>query len=430
VIYIDPAAGAAGQVLRKEKDGKKMELQGISKLDLKRRNRAQILRVIRECGPISRVDIASSMKITRAAVTIITNEMIEEGVLYEVGEAPVTPEKLQKGRRKILININENYKFALGASISDERITVGLSNINGNIMEKMGIELADNMNSDDIVEYIVSSCKKIIQNSGLETKMFLGLGVGILPDMCSRMKIYMKDGKLDYSPLIASLSAELSMPVTCANLTSALALANQDNDIKERIGNYVLLRQGRHLNLSVLIDNDVMSDNRYYTNHVENMIVNPGGRKVSGYPDGSVKAELTTVAIMEKLREIYSKEETPVLWEITNGNFNNISYKALSAAAAKGEAKALDAASNISRCLSILVNNLSTVFFAKSVILHGFGFDDWMFDYFKKYLITLCGEDVSKKIKISRVEGNLEFKGGICVVIYEQFYNKGGIDKD
>ena len=31
---------------------------GISKLDLKRRNRMQILRVVREQGPISRVDIS------------------------------------------------------------------------------------------------------------------------------------------------------------------------------------------------------------------------------------------------------------------------------------------------------------------------------------------------------------------------------------
>ena len=58
-----------------------MEKRGISKLDLKRRNRMQILRVIRETGPISRVDVASALEITRAAVTIITNEMIEEGVL-------------------------------------------------------------------------------------------------------------------------------------------------------------------------------------------------------------------------------------------------------------------------------------------------------------------------------------------------------------
>ena len=122
-----------------------MELQGISKLDLKKRNRMQILRVIRESGPISRVDIASSMKITRAAVTIITNEMINEGVLYEVGEAPVSLENLQKGRRKILIDINENFKFAFGASISDELICVGLTNLNGKIMDKTNTKITENM---------------------------------------------------------------------------------------------------------------------------------------------------------------------------------------------------------------------------------------------------------------------------------------------
>mgnify|MGYP000264686556 FL=1 len=130
-----------------------MELQGISKLDLKKRNRMQILRVIRESGPISRVDIASSMKITRAAVTIITNEMINEGVLYEVGEAPVSLENLQKGRRKILIDINENFKFAFGASISDELICVGLTNLNGKIMDKTNTKITENMTAEDILEY-------------------------------------------------------------------------------------------------------------------------------------------------------------------------------------------------------------------------------------------------------------------------------------
>ena len=99
-----------------------MENRGISKLDLKRRNRMQILRVIRESGPISRVDVASALEITRAAVTIITNEMIEEGVLVEIGEAPVNTEKLQKGRRKILIDINENSRFALGATVDEKAL--------------------------------------------------------------------------------------------------------------------------------------------------------------------------------------------------------------------------------------------------------------------------------------------------------------------
>lgn len=404
-----------------------MELQGISKLDLKRRNRAQILKVIRECGPISRVDIASSMKITRAAVTIITNEMIEEGVLYEVGEAPVSIENLQKGRRKILIDINENFKFALGASISDKRLTVGLTNLNGNVIDKVCMELSDTVTSDSIIDNIVSTCKNIISNSGLDNSKILGLGIGIHPDMCSKMKIYMKDGKLDYSAIVYKLSRELSVPVNCANLASALALANQEENIEDRKGNYVLLMHGRHMNMSVLIGNEIMNENHYYTNHVENVIVNPGGRRISGYPDGSVKAELTTIAFAEKQREVFSKEDTPILWEIANGSLNNVHTKTISAAAAKGEAKTVEVVNNYCRCLCTLVNNLSTIFFANNIILHGFEFDDWMYDYFKNLVLTLCGEELTRKIKISKAENENEFAGGICVAIDEQFYHKGGI---
>ena len=112
-----------------------MEKRGISKLDLKRRNRMQILRVIRESGPISRVDVASALEITRAAVTIITNEMIEEGVLVEIGEAPINTEKLQKGRRKILIDINVNSRFALGATVDEKEVSIGLTNLNSEILD-------------------------------------------------------------------------------------------------------------------------------------------------------------------------------------------------------------------------------------------------------------------------------------------------------
>lgn len=404
-----------------------MELQGISKLDLKKRNRMQILRVIKESGPISRVDIASSMKITRAAVTIITNEMINEGVLYEVGEAPVSLENLQKGRRKILIDINENYKFAFGASISDELISVGLTNLNGKIMDKANTKITEDMTSESILEYIISACKNIMQNSCLDPSKIIGLGLGIQSDMCSKMKVYFKDGKLDYSPVSEVLSDKLDFDVICANLSSVLALANQANDIKERKGNYAFIQLGKHVNLSILLENEIMHENIHYTNHVENMIVNPGGRKLDGYPNGSVKAELTTDAIIDKYREVYSKENTPILWEITNGNINNIYYKTLCAAAAKGDTKMLEVLDGILECLAVLINNISTAFFTRNTILHGFNMNDWMFEYFKKFLINYCGEEIAKKVRLSGVEENLEFKGGNCIVIYENFYNKGGL---
>ena len=404
-----------------------MELKGISKLDLKRRNRAQILKVIKNCGPISRVDIASSMKITRAAVTIITNEMIGEGVLYEVGEAPVSLSNLQKGRRKILIDINENFKFIFGASVSNMRITVGLTNLNGNVIDKECRDISADMKAEEIFEFIVSASKNIMKNNSLTVSRILGMGVGIQPDMFSKLKVYLKDGKPDYSNVVQKISVELGIPITCSNLVAALALSHQIDYIKHRQGNYVLLKQGRHLNLAVLIDNEIMNENNYYTSHVENMIVNPGGRRISGYPDGSVKAELTTMAISEKFREVFSKERTPVLWQVLDGNINNLNAKAITTACLKGENDTLSVVNSYLKCLATLVNNLSMSFFANSIVLHEFDFDEWMFEYFKKFLVTYCSDEVAKKVKISKCEKALEFYGGVCVALHEQFYKQGGM---
>ena len=97
-----------------------METKGISKLDLKRRNRKQILLAIRQAGMLARVDIAAQLSLTRAAVTIITNQMITQNILEDMN-GPL-PEDLsapkKKGRKKTMIRINPTFKYVLGAAIN------------------------------------------------------------------------------------------------------------------------------------------------------------------------------------------------------------------------------------------------------------------------------------------------------------------------
>lgn len=119
-----------------------MEQNGISKLDLKRRNRMQIIKLLQQQGPTSRIDLSALLELTRAAVTIITNEMIEQGVLYEKGEVSTVGQKASRGRKKILIDINRNYKFAFGIALDHKKIFIGLSNIGGEVLEKRVYELA------------------------------------------------------------------------------------------------------------------------------------------------------------------------------------------------------------------------------------------------------------------------------------------------
>jgi len=404
-----------------------MDYQGISKLDLKRRNRMQILKVIRENGPISRVDIASALEITRAAVTIITTEMIEEGVLYEVGEAPVSLDNLQKGRRKILIDINPNYKFALGVSITEIGISIGLSNLNNDILDKSSMSNAANASYEEIIDYIVDEANRMLRNSCLEPSKILGLGISVQPELCTKMKVYFKDGKLDFSNLIETLNGRIDVPVTCMNAISAMALANQVKNLEERFGNYIFIKFGRNIHMSVLLENEVMHEYVNHTNQIERAICKRHGKKLAGYPDGSVKAELTRDAIVEKYAAVMSKEETPVFWAATEGKPENINYKTITMSFSKGETKVIEVLNGVFEQMATLLNNFSTIFFARHIVLHGHFMSEQIFEYFKKFVAEFCGEDIAKKLHLSRTENTLEFTSGCALSIYEYFYKKGGI---
>lgn len=405
-----------------------MEKRGISKLDLKRRNRMQILRTIREYGPISRVDVASALEITRAAVTIITNEMIEEGVLIEIGEAPVNTEKLQKGRRKILIDINLNSRFALGATVDEKEVSVGLTNLSSEILDKSSMVIDERTTSKDIINYIIKASSTMIENSALTKDKILGLGVGVVPSMWGKLKIFYKDGVLDFSSFIEKLSAGLDIDIQCGNAVGLMALAS--NDFKTQNGyqtNTAFIHNGNQVNLAIINKNELSSDYISYTSMIEKYIVSPNGKELDGYPNGSVKAELSRPAMLSAFCNICSSEKTPILWDIIKGDKKNITVENVFMALMRGEEPVKNLVDSIIAKYAVLINNIAVSHFAKKIVLHNFKLSEKQFDYVKREMIRLISEEIVDRVVLSKLEGKNNFLGGCALIIQDGFYNKGGL---
>ena len=161
-----------------------MNDSGISKLDMKRRNRMQILRVLQQNGPVSRVDISEMLQLTRAAVTIITAEMIAQRILVEVGEFSVEPEgETRKGRRKILLDINPNFRFAFGAYIDRSSVAVGITTLTMQIMEKRSYPIEPDASAEQILNIIREAICVLLKNSCLKRERVIGIGIAVTPRM-------------------------------------------------------------------------------------------------------------------------------------------------------------------------------------------------------------------------------------------------------
>ncbi len=403
-----------------------MESLGISKLDLKRRNRKQILHIMRECGPISRVDIAAQLDLTRAAVTIITNDMIEQGVLRELGEAPIDEGNPKKGRRKILLDINKDTKFVLGAMINEHDVTVGLSNVAGNTLDKDMMILSDDVDQQDIISFIAKSVQKMIKNAGLSDKQVLGMGVGVVPERWEQLRADMRDGLPDFSKLRYILELELNLPVVCSNAITLYAMGSLDYS-KGPHQNQLLLYSGTHYNLVVVSENTLLHNCLVNTTMVERIVVNPGGRKAENYPDGSVYAELTPNAIVEGIRESFSAEKTPVLFELAGGNFDAVTIQMMDKAYEQGELAVVAWMDSRVELLAQLLYNMILTQYADTAVLQNYHLCDAQVNKLHACMKELAGEEMANRVIISPIDEEHSFLAGCMHAAEVMFYSQGGL---
>ncbi len=406
-------------------------LSGISKLDLKRINRMQVLRTVWEAGPISRVDLSQMLQITRASITQITNAMISEGILVEIGEAPYQQKeqdnKLPKGRRKILLDINANYKFILGAVISEQEITVGLCTMHMEILDKISMPCTDHTSRKEIQQFIISAAERVMSNACLTREDVLGLGVGVMPIMIGRMRVFYKDGQLDFSELTRALSVPQMPPVFCGNAVWLLSLANAD---LQRSGvpttNQVYIHLGGHIHISVLRPEKNESDYLTYSYMTERCIIRPGGRQQDGYPAGSVRAQLSVQAMQARIAEVYSKERTPFLYSATDGYIEHVTLEQMYQAVSAGDARCEAVVREIMQDWSVLLHNLVCCFQSQRVVLHHFGLSERGFLQFRSYVKEYAGDDIAERIVQSTVEDKTDFLAGCSLILMKNFYMNGG----
>lgn len=404
---------------------------GISKLDLKRQNRMQILKILKQKGPTSRIDIAAALELTRAAVTIITNEMIEQGIIMEIGEFKHVAEKAPRGRKKILIDINHNYKFVVGAALEETFISVGLSTLAGEVLDKRNKALSPTDTADDIFSYTVEAIKEIMEYSCLQHHQMLGIGIGIHPKMYSRLNIPVNNRVPDYSEFTEKCLQYTKLPLIIDNSIKGTAMANIDfqKDRNPERRNIAFLQYDSNFNFVFTNLNDRIVSYDHRTDFVNKIIVKPeSDRKCECGRTGCVLSELSPAALISKAEKLLSQVQTPYLYKAVSGNAANLTLDLLTESYKHGDEPIKNMLNEATKLLAILLNNLFFLTDPQRLVLHNFKLDESNFGKLKDKLIEIGAEDLAEKLAPSIIDPRHQFLSGCALAIRELFYTKGGFD--
>lgn len=394
----------------------------------------QVLKILKQRGPTSRIDIASALELTRAAVTIITNEMIDQGIISEIGEYKHVSEKAPRGRKKILIDINHHYKFALGITVEEDLVSIGLSTLAGDVLDKRNLDIDDNTDRKTIYSFFIKSMNDVLSDNCLEQSSLLGIGFAIYPTMYQKMDVSSVGGNPDFSKLERFMSSYTSLPMVFDNSVKSTAMANIDF-LKDRDPSHIniaFLQYGRNLNFVFTNLNEPIRSYDNRTDFVNKMIINPSSDRICECGRrGCVENEISPAATRRKILRSFSKEETPFLFQAAKGQPEEVSRELIIAAYSKRDPGVVKVIDNAYMMMAVLINNLYFSTNPQKLVLHKFGFGgDLSYEKLKDTVMRIGGERVADAVSLSFIENKHHFLSGCALAIRELFYNCGGYSSD
>ncbi len=139
-------------------------------------NRSLILGFLRNIETTHRAEIAKKLNLTKATVTVIINNLINEGLVKELGEG-----ESQKtgGRKPVLITLNKSNSYIIGIDIGKTNTVVAISNLKGDIIKLIRKPTVKNSSVTNVIKQISNLVNKLIKESKIDRKKVKGVGVSV-----------------------------------------------------------------------------------------------------------------------------------------------------------------------------------------------------------------------------------------------------------
>ncbi|OON90960.1 MAG: hypothetical protein ATN32_00340 [Candidatus Epulonipiscium fishelsonii] len=289
---------------------------------LKVKNRQIILKLLNNHEAMSRKDIAQTISLTSASVTQLCTEMINEGLIIEIGESD---EQKKVGRKKVFIDINYKNRYALCINIEKFTTTICLADLQSQVISLDKIKTDNKIEATKFLLQIADICKKILADNNVEKTIGIGVSIRGLVDNkkgISKHAYEIWDKEVDIKSL---LEKELKFPVTIQNNMRAFAQAEIIYGAGKQYHNLLFLKWFPGVGSAIVIDNNVYEGNHGTAAEIGHYIVEFDGQRCKCGKIGCLETKVSFDAIINSIRLIYSEKTTPILYELTNGQKENIS---------------------------------------------------------------------------------------------------------
>ena len=225
----------------------------ISQTDLREKNLSTLLYCLRAEAPTSRANLAHLTQLNKSTVSSLTEELLEAGVIEDVGLAVSGG-----GRPGKLLEINADGGYAIGLEFATHTVSAVLTNLKGRILSAFSAEI-DQTDHIASLKTAVNLIKKILATPNAQSGRIIGMGIAITGVVDSQ------NGRLRYSPNLqwrnvdirAYFESEFNLPIVVENNANAAAMGEYFFGAAQWIENFIFISVGKGIGAGIFLNGDL-----------------------------------------------------------------------------------------------------------------------------------------------------------------------------
>jgi len=283
-------------------------------------------------GGVSRVDLSRELGLTRAAVTSIINDLVDEGFVREAES------RYSGGRRPIVLEVAPNKGFVLGIDLGATHLYVALADFSATLLGEKEIEIDINEGPDACLQHVDTLVNQLLTELGFSFSEIAGVGVGvpgpvvIEKGMVSAPPIM--PGWNNY-PISGSLSKKWNCPVLVNNDAELGALGEWAYGVGRGEKNLAYIKVGTGVGAGLIFESKIYHGTTGSAGEIGHITINQKGPKCSCGNNGCLEAFVGAKAISNRAQEELRKGRRSQL--VGLGDLYQITSRDIIKAAKRGD---------------------------------------------------------------------------------------------
>jgi glucokinase-like ROK family protein len=344
---------------------KKNVVAGNSDL-MKQINRSSVLGLIKNHGPISKVELALNSKLTFASISNITTELLNSKLIEEIGYGGSSG-----GRKPVLYELNHDSFYVIGVEIGVSQIRTVIVNLNATIIVDYSVVNLPDSSKEIVTQQIFKSIDYVMTQ--VDRNKIAGIGIsspgpvdaesGIIlapPNLSGLNQFRLKD--LVYE--------RYGLPTLVEKDANASALGEQWFGSAKGKENLLFVLADQGIGGGIIINGRIYRGFRHGAGEIGHGTIDVDGPRCNCGNYGCLEAMASGIAITRRLKEEIRRGAQSQLME-GSVNEEDINLEQIINAALSGDKLAKDILEEAGRYLGIGVASLVNYFNPETIILGG-----------------------------------------------------------